>query len=48
MDRIIADDAFGECPNLTCTVGRESYAEEYAKQNGIPYTYSDALDWLNL
>ena len=39
--------AFAECPaNLTLTVGRDSYAAEYAAANGISYTYSDANDWL--
>ncbi len=38
---------FAECPNLTVTVGRDSYAEQYCKNNGIPYTYPDSNDWLN-
>lgn len=43
----IGDDAFHECPgNLTLTVGRDSYAKEYASANGITYTYPDANDWL--
>ena len=39
--------AFGQCDMLTLTVGRDSYAAEYAKNNGITYTYPDANDWLN-
>ncbi len=43
----IGKDAFKNCPNLTLTVPRNSYAAEYAKANNIPYTYPDANDWLN-
>ena len=43
----IGDKAFYFCPNLTLTVPRNSYAAEYAKTNGISYTYPDANDWLN-
>ena len=39
--------AFAECPKLTLTVPRDSYALAYAKENGIPYTYTDSMDWLN-
>lgn len=42
----IGDTAFDECPNLTLTVTRNSYAARWAKEHGIPYTYTDALDWL--
>jgi len=33
----IGDAAFAECYNLTLTVKKDSYAENYAKENGIPY-----------
>ena len=36
--------AFDECPNLTLIVGRNSYAEQYAKENNIPYTLQDAKE----
>ena len=39
--------AFAECPKLTLTVPRDSYALAYAKENGIPYTYPDSMNWLN-
>ena len=39
--------AFEYCDNLTLTVERDSYAAQYAKDNGIDYTYPDSLDWLN-
>ena len=29
------------------TVGRGSYAEQYAVDNGINYMYPDSMDWLN-
>ena len=39
--------AFAECSaNHTLTVGRDSYAADYAAANGISYTYPDANDWL--
>ena len=38
--------AFLSCPSLTLTVGRDSYARQYAIDNGVAYTYADALDWL--
>lgn len=43
----IRDSAFANCEPLTLTVGRNSYAAQYAKENAIPYTYSDSQDWLN-
>ena len=43
----IGDMAFAGCPNLTLTVPRDSYAVEYAKENSIPYTHTDSMDWLN-
>lgn len=38
--------AFWWCPNLTLTVGRDSYAEQFAKNHNISYTYKAANDWL--
>ena len=38
--------AFADCPNLTLTVPRDSYAEQYCKENRITYQYADAYDWL--
>ena len=35
----IGNQAFYHCPNLTLTVPQNSYAEAYAMENGIPYTY---------
>ena len=39
-------DAFFDCPLLTLTVNRDSYAAQYCKDNGIAYQYADANDWL--
>ena len=39
--------AFEDCPEtLTLTVSRDSYACQYAIDNGLAYTYPDANDWL--
>ena len=35
----IAEDAFMGCPNVTLYVTKGSYAEEYAKENNLPYVY---------
>lgn len=43
----IGDGAFAWCESLIVTVGRDSYATQYCKDNGIPYTFTDSLDWLN-
>lgn len=43
----IGECAFSSCPNLTLTVTRDSYAAQWCKDNGMPYTYPDANDWLN-
>ena len=43
----IGRDAFYNCSNLTLLVERDSYPAQYAQENGIPYTYPDANDWLN-
>ena len=41
----IGEDAFVGCPDtLTLTVPRDSYAHQYAIDNGIPYACSDAND----
>ena len=43
----IGDDVFYGCPGtLTLTVPQGSYACQYAIDNGLPYTYPDANDWL--
>ena len=42
----IGEDAFSECDILTLTVSRDSYACQYAIDNGLVYTYPDANDWL--
>lgn len=42
----IGDGCFRYCPNLTLTVPRDSYAAQWARDNGIPYIYPDSLDWL--
>ena len=38
----IGEDAFAFCDNLTITVDQGSYAEQYCKENGLNYTYSEA------
>ena len=43
----IDSGAFEGCDNLTLTVPHDSYAAQYAKDNGLNYTYPDANDWLN-
>ncbi|MCL1795362.1 MAG: leucine-rich repeat domain-containing protein, partial [Clostridia bacterium] len=35
----IGDDAFQECENLALIVTQGSFAEQYAKENEIPYEY---------
>ena len=43
----IGADAFRDCSALTAiTVGRNSFAAQYCKDNGLPYTYTDVSDWL--
>ena len=43
----IGKDAFDGCPeDLVLTVERDSYASDYARDNGIDYAYEDADDWL--
>ena len=43
----IGEGAFKNCPDdLTLTVPRDSYARQYAIDNGLTYTYPDANDWL--
>ena len=36
----IGEVAFGDCDALTLTVAEGSYAEEYAKENNIPYIFT--------
>ena len=43
----IGEDAFSECDILTLTVPRDSYARQYAIDNGLTYIYPDANAWLN-
>lgn len=43
----IGDGVFDGCEQLTITVVRDSYAAQYAKDNGIKYMYPDSNDWLN-
>ncbi len=40
-------EKFFVLPSLVATVVRDSYAAEYCNENGIRYTYPDALDWLD-
>ena len=43
----IGEGAFEDCPDdLTLIVSRDSYACQYAIDNGLTYTYPDANDWL--
>ena len=42
----IAGNAFYLCNQLTLTVGRDSYAREYARENKLPHAYPDTRDWL--
>ena len=45
--RIVGASAFYNCTSLTSiTVSRNSYAAQWCKDNGLSYTYADALDWL--
>ena len=43
----IGNRAFYDCESLTLTVTRDSYAEQYCKDNNLFYLYPDSLDWLN-
>ena len=43
----IGDSAFSNCDALTLTVPRDSYACQYAIDNGLTYIYPDANAWLN-
>ena len=42
----ITPGVFGDIPNLTLTITRDSAAYQYCKDSGVPYTYSDLYDWL--
>ena len=43
----IGDGAFRNCGDLILTVGQDTYAEQYCKDNGLIYQYPDNLDWLH-
>ena len=43
----IGDEAFSNSGLTEIIVGRDSYAKQYCIDNGLPYTYPDANDWLN-
>jgi len=43
----IGQDAFNNCPDLALCVDAGSYAETYAKENGLRYRYPENTDWLN-
>ena len=43
----IDDSAFSGCDELTLTVARGSYAEQYCKENDLKYQYPDSLDGLS-
>ena len=45
---VMGDDLFENCDtiNLTLTVSSGSYAEQYAKEHDLKYTYPDANDWM--
>ena len=43
----IGDEAFTECTSLTLIISRDSYAEQYCKDQGLKYIYPDSYDWLN-
>lgn len=38
--------AFARCPIVVLTVLRDSFAEQWCKENDLSYTYPDANDWL--
>ena len=39
----IGSDAFYNCENVTLIVFKDSYAQQYAEENGIPYQFSDSI-----
>ena len=44
----MGEAVFEDCGNLKNVVtARDSYAAEYCRENGLPYTYPDANSWLN-
>ena len=43
----IGKKVFEECDEISLVVEEDSYAAQYAEENGIPYNYPDANDWLN-
>ena len=36
----IGEEAFANCSDLTLTVGLGSYAEQYCRDNDLPYVYA--------
>ena len=40
----IGDNVFADCKGIIITVQRDSYAEEYCKENRLDYTYPDTND----
>lgn len=43
----IGQSAFYDCPSLSLRVNPDSYVSAYCKENNIPHTYPDSLDWLS-
>jgi len=43
----IGEYAFERCGNLTLSVAEGSYAEQYAKDNGIAYAFMNDTSWLD-
>ncbi|MDY6072881.1 MAG: leucine-rich repeat domain-containing protein [Eubacteriales bacterium] len=44
--KYIGEEAFDMCFMLTATVEKDSFAEEYCKENNVKYIYEDSWDWL--
>ena len=42
----IGEYAFDDCENVTITVSRNSYAEEYCRNNNLNYVVEDDNEWL--
>ena len=42
----IGENAFAGCPLITFTVERDSFAAQWCQDNGLPFVYPDAYDWL--
>ena len=41
----LGKDTFKDC-TLTLAIPRDSWLEQWCKENGLRYTYPDSLDWL--